>query len=48
MEKLRFLIKIDAPKERVWQMLWDDSTFRDWAHIIDEGTYMKGVMKEGE
>ncbi|NTW72486.1 MAG: hypothetical protein HGA49_09625, partial [Eubacteriaceae bacterium] len=34
-------------KEKVWATLWEDATFRDWANIIDEGTYMKGVMKEG-
>ena len=48
MKELQFLIEINASKERVWATLWDDITFRDWANIIDEGTYMKGVMKEGE
>ena len=47
MNEFQFSIKINASKERVWATLWDDVTFRDWANIIDEGTYMKGVMKEG-
>jgi len=47
MKELQFSIKINAPKEKVWNTLWDDTTFRDWANIIDEGTYMKGVLKEG-
>jgi uncharacterized protein YndB with AHSA1/START domain len=47
MKKLTFSVKINAPKEKVWNTLWDDATFRDWASMIDEGTYMKGVMKEG-
>src|SRR3989344_4323683 len=47
MKKLQFSIKIKAPKEKVWNTLWDDKTFRDWANIIDEGTYMVGEMKEG-
>ncbi len=47
MKELQFSIEINASKERVWSTLWEDVTFRDWASIIDEGTYMKGEMKEG-
>ena len=47
MKKLRFSIEIRSPKETVWQTLWQDKTFRDWASIIDEGMYMVGVLKEG-
>jgi hypothetical protein len=47
MKKLQFSIKIEAPRERVWGILWGDKTFRDWANIIDEGTYMLGELKEG-
>ena len=47
MQKLQFSIKIEATKEKVWNTLWDDKTFCDWANIIDEGTYMRGIMKEG-
>jgi len=47
MKEIQFSIEINASKERVWTTLWEDITFRDWANIIDEGTYMKGVMKEG-
>lgn len=47
MEQMRFSIEIKAPKEKVWNTLWEDKTFRDWSNFIDEGTYMKGVMKEG-
>jgi len=47
MKKIQFSIEINASKERVWATLWEDVTFRDWANIIDEGTYMRGVMKAG-
>ena len=43
----QFSIRIKAPKEKVWQTLWEDKTLRDWANIIDEGMYMTGEMKEG-
>jgi len=47
MKEIQFSVEINASKERVWATLWDDATFRDWANIIDEGTYLRGVMKEG-
>ncbi len=47
MKKLQFTIKINAPKEKVWDTLWNDTTFRDWAGFIDEGTYLVGELKEG-
>jgi uncharacterized protein YndB with AHSA1/START domain len=43
----KFSIEIHAPRERVWQVLWNDTTFRDWANNIDEGTYLEGELKEG-
>ena len=47
MKKQHFSIKIKAPKEKVWQTLWEDKTLRDWGNIIDEGLYMVGEMAEG-
>ncbi|WP_227395964.1 hypothetical protein [Jeotgalibacillus aurantiacus] len=47
MKETNFSIQINAPKEYVWTILWEDETFQDWASIVDEGTYKKGTMKEG-
>lgn len=47
MEELQFSVKIQATKEKVWDTLWQDETFRQWADIIDPGTYMVGDLKEG-
>ena len=47
MQKQQFSIEIQAPRERVWNTLSEDKTFRDWANFIDEGMYMVGEMKEG-
>lgn len=47
MKELQFSIEINAPKEIVWDTLWQDVTFREWAGTIDPGTYMVGEMKEG-
>ena len=47
MQKQQFSIEIKTPRERVWNNLWEDKTFRDWASIVDEGMYMVGEIKEG-
>ena len=47
MKKMEFSVEINASKEKVWTTLWTDETFREWANLIDEGTYMKGVLEEG-
>lgn len=48
MKEMQFKIEINAPKERVWQILWKDESLRDWSGIVDPGTYMVGELKEGE
>lgn len=47
MKNIQNSIEINASKEKVWKVLWDDQTFRDWSGIIDEGTYMTGTLQEG-
>lgn len=48
MKEIQFSIKINAGKEKVWDTLWQDETFREWASIIDPGTYMVGDLREGD
>lgn len=47
MNELQFTITINTPKETVWNTLWNDETFREWAGLIDPGTYMVGELKAG-
>ncbi len=47
MKRLQFTIDIQATREKVWATLWQDETFRQWAGLIDPGTYMEGDLKEG-
>ncbi len=47
MKQLQFSVTIKASKEKVWDTLWQDKTLRDWADLIDPGTYMVGELKEG-
>lgn len=48
MNPIEFTVEINAAKETVWAVLWQDATFRLWAGIIDPGTYMIGELIEGK
>ncbi|WP_342528221.1 hypothetical protein MKY84_05080 [Chryseomicrobium sp. FSL W7-1435] len=47
MKETNFSILIQASKTQVWKTLWNDETFQDWAGLIDEGTFKKGDLVEG-
>lgn len=39
MEKLQFRITINAPREKVWNILWDDANYRKWTTAFHEGSH---------
>ncbi len=47
MKEMHYSIEINTKKEKVWDTLWQDETFRQWASVIDPETYMIGELKEG-
>lgn len=48
MEKLNYTISINAPKEKVWNTLWEDASYRAWTAPFMEGSYAKtDNWKEG-
>ena len=47
MKEMQFAVEIRARKETVWDTLWQNETFRQWAGLIDPGTYMVGELKVG-
>lgn len=47
MKHLNFSIQINAPKEKVWSILLDDKTYRQWASVFHEGSYAIGDWSEG-
>jgi len=38
MKKIQFSTEINAPKEKVWNVLWDDATYRKWVSVFSEGS----------
>lgn len=38
MKKLEFEITINAPREKVWGLLWADASYQEWTSIFSEGS----------
>ena len=47
MEQLKFSIKINSPKAKVWQVMLNDETYRIWSEIFHPCSYYKGSWDEG-
>lgn len=47
MEKLHFKIEIDAPKEKVWNVMLEDKTYRIWTEAFAPGSHYEGSWDKG-
>ena len=47
MEKINFKTVINAAPEKIWKVLWDDTTYRKWTSAFSEGSYAETDWKEG-
>lgn len=47
MNKKQFSIKIKSPKEQVWKVLWDDTTYKMWTSVFSDGSHAITDWKEG-
>ncbi len=47
MQKLNFSITINTPKEKVWNTMLEDATYRLWTTPFSEGSYYKGDWSKG-
>ena len=46
--RLHFSIDIKVEKTKIWNALWNDSSYRDWASVFFEGSYaITDDWKEG-
>lgn len=47
MKRKEFKTTIDAPKEKIWQVLWNDHTYPKWTAPFAEGSRAETDWKEG-
>jgi len=47
LKKIYFTTEIEAPREKVWKTLWDDTTYRAWTSVFSEGSRAISDWKEG-
>lgn len=47
METVQFSIDIKAPAEKIWKILWNDATYREWTSVFSEGSYVVSDWHEG-
>ncbi|MBW7674818.1 SRPBCC family protein [Chryseobacterium chendengshani] len=46
MEILEYTIEIDAAPEKVWTVLWDDTSYRQWTSAFCTGSFYIGTWEE--
>jgi uncharacterized protein YndB with AHSA1/START domain len=47
MEKIKFSILINAPKEKVWRTMLDKPTYQEWTKAFHEGSSYEGSWEKG-
>ena len=47
MERKEFTITINAPKEKIWDILWSDDSYRQWTSVFAEGSRAETDWKKG-
>jgi hypothetical protein len=47
MQKLKFSIEVNAPKEKTWNTMLDDETFRIWTEPFMAGSHYVGDWSKG-
>lgn len=44
---LNFSVTINAPKEKVWDSLWNDANYREWTSAFSPGSFAETDWQEG-
>jgi len=47
MERHSFTIHINAPREKVWEKLWNDDSYPQWTSAFAEGSKAESTWEEG-
>lgn len=40
LNRILFAIDIEADQNEIWNVLWDDNTYKKWAEVFYEGSYL--------
>ncbi len=47
MHRKKYSVEIKAPKEKVWQVLWSNDSYKKWTSVFCEGSYAESDWEEG-
>ncbi len=47
MQQLHSSIDIQAPKEKVWAIVTNQETYKQWTEVFSQGSYFEGDWSEG-
>ncbi len=47
MQKMHLSCFINAPKEKVWDVMLSDASYREWTTVFMQGSYYKGNWEQG-
>lgn len=47
METLKYQIEVDAPAEKVWDILWDENTYSQWIYYFSPDSNMVTDLQVG-
>ncbi len=47
MQKIHLTTFINAPREKVWNTMLEDATYREWTSVFSPGGYYKGSWETG-
>ncbi len=48
MKVLKFSTDIKASREKVWEVLWNEDTYKQWTKVFGEGSTTKSDWNEGD
>lgn len=47
LKTLTFEQQINAPRQKVWEVLWSNDGYREWTSVFSEGSYVETDWNEG-
>ncbi len=47
MQRKQFTITVNAPADRVWEILWNTSTYNEWTAVFAEGSRVETNWQKG-